>query len=67
MTPEDYNYSVFVMEREAPVIQAFAENPIRPGTWAPSFALEDLDSGNTVEMKNLWRAGLVIIEFGSFT
>ena len=66
MIPEDYNYSVFVMEREAPVIQAFAENPIRPGTRAPSFALEDLDSGNTVEMKNLWRA-VVIIEFGSFT
>ena len=67
MIPEDYNYSVFVMEREAPVIQAFAENPIRPGTRAPSFALEDLDSGNTVEMKNLWRAGLVSIEFGSVT
>ncbi len=67
MTPEEYNYSVFVMERELPVIQAFAENQIRPGTGAPSFALEDLDSGNTVEMKDLWRDGLVIIEFGSFT
>ena len=67
MTPEDYNYSVFVMEREAPVIQAFAENPIRPGTRAPSFALEDLDSGDAVEMKELWRQGLVVIEFGSFT
>ena len=67
MTPEDYNYSVFAMEREAPVIQAFAENSIRPGTRAPSFALEDLDSGNTIDMKDLWRAELVIIEFGSFT
>ncbi len=67
MTPEEYNYSVFVMEREQPVIEAFGENAIRPGTRAPSFALEELDSGDTVEMKELWRHGLVVIEFGSLT
>jgi len=67
VTPEEYNYSKFVMDREQPVIQAFPENSVRPGTRAPSFELEDLDSGDTVEMKELWRDGLVVIEFGSFT
>ena len=67
MRPEEYNYSVFDMEREQPVIEAFSDNPIRPGTRAPSFALEDLDSGNAVDMKELWRDAPVIIEFGSFT
>ena len=67
MNREEYNYSVFDMEREQPVIEAFADNPIRPGTRAPSFPLEDLGTGETVEMKELWRDGLVLIEFGSFT
>jgi hypothetical protein len=34
---------------------------------APTFTLEDLTSGNPVEMKELWRAGVAVIEFGSFT
>ena len=67
MKAEEYNYSTFDMEREQPVIQAFPENPVRPGTRAPSFPLEDLDSGETVEMSELWRDRLVVIEFGSFT
>ena len=67
MTPEEYNYAVFEMGREQPVIDAFSGVPLHPGTRAPSFSLEDLDSGERVEMKELWRHGLVIIEFGSFT
>jgi hypothetical protein len=67
VTPEEYNYSVFELDREQPGIDAFSEVPLHPGTRAPSFALEDLDSGGLVEMKELWRDGLVIIEFGSFT
>ena len=67
MTPEEYNYSVFEMDREQPVIEAFSEVPLHPGMRAPSFPLEDLDSGELMEMKELWRDGLVIIEFGSFT
>lgn len=64
---EDYNYSTFDMDREQPVIDAFSDNPIRVGTRAPSFPLEDLAGGEIVEMKDLWRQGLVVIEFGSFT
>jgi hypothetical protein len=67
MTREEYNYAVFDLQREQPVIDAFAQVAVRPGTRAPSFALEDLDSGETVEMKELWRDGLVVVEFGSFT
>ncbi len=67
MTPEEYNYSVFVMDREMPVIEAFPEVPIPLGSRAPSFPLEDLDTGATVEMSELWRDSLVLIEFGSFT
>ena len=67
MSSEEYNYSVFVMEREMPVIEAFADFPLHPGGRAPSFPLEDLESGDAVEMKELWREGLAVIEFGSFT
>ena len=67
MASDDYNYSTFDMDREQPVIEAFADNPIRVGSRAPSFPLEDLAGGETVDMKDLWRRGLVIVEFGSFT
>ena len=67
MTPEEYNYAVFEMEREQPVIEAFGPFPVRSGSRAPNFPLEDLDSGDAIEMKDLWRNGLAIIEFGSFT
>lgn len=67
MTAEEYNYSVFDMGREQPIIEAFSEVTVRPGTRAPSFPLEDLVSGDAVEMKSLWQQGLVIVEFGSFT
>jgi hypothetical protein len=64
---EDYNYAVFDLRREEPKIQAFCDFPLRPGGRAPSFALEDLDGGGTVEMKELWADGPAILEFGSFT
>ena len=67
MTPEEYNYAVFDMDREMPVIEAFAEFPIHPGDVGPSYPLEDLDTGETIELKELWRDGLLVIEFGSFT
>lgn len=67
MSPDEYNYSVFEMDREMPIIEAFGDVDIGPGGRAPSFALEDLDTGEAVEMSELWRDGLAIIEFGSFT
>lgn len=67
MTPEEYNYAAFDRDVENPVIDTFVDFPLRPGMRAPSFPLEDLDSGEATEMKELWRDGLVVIEFGSFT
>jgi hypothetical protein len=34
---------------------------------APSFPLEDLATGTSVEMKDFWKTGIAVIEFGSFT
>jgi hypothetical protein len=34
---------------------------------APSFALEELATGETIEMKDFWKKGVTVIEFGSFT
>jgi hypothetical protein len=67
VSPDEYNYSVFEMDREMPIIEAFGELPLRPGGRAPSFPLRDLESGEAVEMKEFWRDGLVVFEFGSFT
>lgn len=62
----DYNYDVFDMPAERPHQEAFLAN-MHVGERAPDFALEDLDSGETVRLKDLWSKGLVIAEFGSFT
>lgn len=62
----DYNYADFVMEREVPKFQAFPGN-LTAGERAPSFPLEDLGTGDTVELQALWAEGLVVVEFGSFT
>jgi hypothetical protein len=67
MRREDYNYAVFDLQREQPVIDAMAHSELHAGGRAPSFPLVDLATGETVEMKELWRDGLVVIEFGSFT
>lgn len=62
----DYNYDDFVMEREEPSFQAFPGN-LTAGERAPGFPLEDLASGETVELQSLWAEGLAVVEFGSFT
>ncbi len=62
----DYNYATFVMANEE---QPFVEFPRRllVGEAAPSFPLEDLATGATVSMDDLWRTQVVVMEFGSFT
>ncbi len=61
-----YNYDVFNMQAELPHFEGFVGN-LHVGERAPDFPLEDLDSGETVRLKDLWSKGLVIAEFGSFT
>ena len=62
----DYNHAEFNLKREEPRFVAF-QDFLHVGERAPSFPLEDLASGETVEMKSLWAKDPVIIECGSFT
>lgn len=65
MSDEGYNYSVF--EADADEFMAFAQHAPKVTMRAPSFPLEDLATGATVEMKDLWKTGVAVVEFGSFT
>jgi hypothetical protein len=62
----DYNYQKFVMADEMSPFDSFRDH-LHVGEKALDFPLEDLDSGETVQMKELWQKGPAIIEFGSFT
>lgn len=62
----EYNHSVFNLAAEEPFFEAF-KNRLHVGERAPSFALEDLRTQETVQMKSLWAQAPAIIEFGSFT
>ncbi len=62
----DYNYSVFDMKAEEPHFGAFVER-LHVGEQAPDLSVEDLESGEQVELGSLWSNGLAVIEFGSFT
>lgn len=65
MSTQPYNYSVF--EINPGEFERFADEAPKATMRAPSFPLEDLATGETVEMKELWRSGIALIEFGSFT
>jgi hypothetical protein len=61
----DYNYSEFVATPEE--FTDFAVHAPKVTMRAPSFPLEDLATGITVHMSELWANGVALIEFGSFT
>lgn len=65
MTDQPYNYATF--EVSADEFLAFARDAPKATMRAPSFPLEDLATGATVEMAELWKTGVAVIEFGSFT
>ncbi len=62
----DYNYQVFDLTTELKPFEVFSKD-LHVGEKALSFPLEDLSTGNRIDMKELWKKGPVIIEFGSFT
>lgn len=62
----DYNYVHFDSAAGRPDFERFVDN-LHVGERAPDFPLENLDSGETVNLKDYWSKGLVIVEFGSFT
>ena len=65
MSATDYNYDVFTGGQED--FLDFAVHAPKVTMRAPSFALEELATGETIEMKDLWKKGVTVIEFGSFT
>jgi hypothetical protein len=67
MTANEYNYAVFNMKAEMGRFTEFQDLPLHAGRQAPDFPLEDLETGQTVRLKELWGRDLVVIEFGSFT
>ena len=62
---DEYNYSEFFVAPEEFV--DFAVRAPKATMRAPSFPLEDLISGEMVQMSDLWKAGAAVLEFGSFT
>jgi hypothetical protein len=67
MPDHDYNYAVFDMKAEMSKFTEFQDSPLKAGRRAPDFPLEDLATGETVQMRELWAGGFAVIEFGSFT
>ncbi len=62
----EYNYVHFDMQAERPKFESFSAN-LHVGERAPDFRLEDLATGETVRLKDLWSEGLVVAEFHSYT
>jgi hypothetical protein len=65
MSATDYNYDVFTGGPED--FLDFAMHAPKVTMRAPSFPVEELATGETTEMKNLWKSGVTVIESGSFT
>jgi len=65
VSKDQYNYDVF--ENAPEEFFAFAHDAPKATMRAPSFALEDLVTGKTIEMKELWKSEIAVIEFGSYT
>ena len=60
-----YNYPSF--EASLHEFFDFAVKAPKVTMRAPSFPLEDLETGACIEMSELWSSGPAVIEFGSFT
>lgn len=65
MNDQTYNYSVFDVSPNE--FSDFATHAPKVTMRAASFPLEDLATGEAIEMKNLWKDGIAVVEFGSFT
>jgi hypothetical protein len=67
MPENDYNYAVFNLQAELGKFEEFENLPLHAGRRALDFPVEDLETGQTTQLKELWSAGLLIVEFGSYT
>ena len=66
MTTNGYNYAVFNLQAELGKFEEFENHPLHAGR-RPDFPVEQLETGQTANLKDLWSGGLLIIEFGSYT
>jgi hypothetical protein len=62
---QEYNYSEFVASPDE--FFDFAVQAPKVTMRAPSFPLEELATGETVQISELWASGVAVVEFGSFT
>jgi len=67
MAALEYNYAVFNLRAEMGKFTEFQDHSLHAAREAPDFPLEDLDTCQTVRLKDRWSDGLVVIEFGSYT
>lgn len=68
MLAQEYNYAHFNVGAERGKFLDFAQAAPLVTSRAPDFPLEDLESGETINLSDLWKRGdTVIVEFGSFT
>jgi hypothetical protein len=62
----EYNAVGFPVDSD---VEDFARFPeiVNVGTMAPDTALTDLDTGESVQLRDVTRQGITILEFGSLT
>lgn len=65
-TAEEYNYAAFDYPTEIKVFDPFPQH-LHVNERAPDFEFEDAATGNKVRLSDLWKKGLVVAEWGSFT
>lgn len=63
---DDYNYAVFPQDMDRPTFEAFADH-LHAGEQAPDGEVIDAATGERARLSQYWRAGMLVIEFGSFT
>ncbi len=67
MTAKEYNYAVFSLQAELGKFEEFESLSLHAGRRAPDFPVEDLETGQALQLKDLWSGGPLIVEFGSYT
>lgn len=63
---EPYNYPSFPSQTDVADFQRFPEI-VKVGTHAPDPVLTELDTGERVQLSELTKQGITILEFGSLT
>lgn len=63
---EPYNYPSFPPESDVEHFQRFPEI-VKVGTRAPDPDLTDLDTGEPVQLSEMTKQGITVLEFGSLT